>query len=182
MLFSERSIWTMVHGIGLGGAALLGLAAALFHLYAAYEIVPAHVLRRLGRYAEAAEAWAALAAGPGRTAVVASVEQAKLQEHRLGQPEAALRTALHGLSLAERRRHFGMPEPGLEADLCRRLLRLRRRTATTGAARPSADLRLDHHLRARTRHDEPPDAFTDRPRPDGRQIRDAGQPDVLDRQ
>lgn len=35
MLFSERSIWTMVHGIGLGGAALLGLAAALFYLYAA---------------------------------------------------------------------------------------------------------------------------------------------------
>ncbi len=34
MLFSERSIWTMVHGVGLGGAALLGLAAALFHLYA----------------------------------------------------------------------------------------------------------------------------------------------------
>jgi hypothetical protein len=34
MLFSERSIWTMVHGIGLGGAALLGLGAALFHLYA----------------------------------------------------------------------------------------------------------------------------------------------------
>ena len=35
MLFSERSIWTMLHGIGLGGAALLGLAAALFYLYAA---------------------------------------------------------------------------------------------------------------------------------------------------
>jgi hypothetical protein len=35
MLFSERSIWTMVHGIGLGGAALLGLAAALFFVYAA---------------------------------------------------------------------------------------------------------------------------------------------------
>ena len=34
MLFSERSIWTMMHGIGLGGAALLGLAAALFYLYA----------------------------------------------------------------------------------------------------------------------------------------------------
>jgi hypothetical protein len=34
MLFSERSIWTMVHGIGLGGAALFGLAAALFYLYA----------------------------------------------------------------------------------------------------------------------------------------------------
>jgi len=25
MLFSERSIWTMVHGIGLGGGALIGL-------------------------------------------------------------------------------------------------------------------------------------------------------------
>jgi hypothetical protein len=35
MLFTDRSIWTMVHGIGLGGAALMGLAAALFHLYAA---------------------------------------------------------------------------------------------------------------------------------------------------
>ena len=35
MLFSDRSIWTMVHGIVLGGAALMGLAAALFHLYAA---------------------------------------------------------------------------------------------------------------------------------------------------
>jgi hypothetical protein len=35
MLFTDRSIWTMVHGIGLGGAALMGLAAALFYLYAA---------------------------------------------------------------------------------------------------------------------------------------------------
>lgn len=33
MLFSERSLWTMVHGIGLGGAALLALAAALFAMY-----------------------------------------------------------------------------------------------------------------------------------------------------
>ena len=34
MLFTDRSILTMVHGIGLGGAALMGLAAALFHLCA----------------------------------------------------------------------------------------------------------------------------------------------------
>jgi hypothetical protein len=33
MLFSERSLWTMVHGIGLGGGALLALAAVLFSLY-----------------------------------------------------------------------------------------------------------------------------------------------------
>jgi hypothetical protein len=38
MLFPERSIWTMVHGVGLGGAALLGLAAALFYLYAARPV------------------------------------------------------------------------------------------------------------------------------------------------
>lgn len=34
MLFSDRSIWTMLHGIGLTGAALAALAAALFFLYA----------------------------------------------------------------------------------------------------------------------------------------------------
>ncbi len=35
MLFSDRSILTMVHGIGLGGGAIMGLAATLFYLYAA---------------------------------------------------------------------------------------------------------------------------------------------------
>ena len=33
MLFSERSIWTMLHGIGFGGGALLALAAAIFAIY-----------------------------------------------------------------------------------------------------------------------------------------------------
>ena len=36
MLFSERSIWTMLHGIGFGGGALLALAATLFALYLMY--------------------------------------------------------------------------------------------------------------------------------------------------
>ncbi len=35
MLFTERSLWTMIHGVGLGGAALVGLAASLFYLSAA---------------------------------------------------------------------------------------------------------------------------------------------------
>jgi hypothetical protein len=35
LLFTDRSIWTMVHGIVLGGAGLMGLSAALFYLYAA---------------------------------------------------------------------------------------------------------------------------------------------------
>lgn len=33
-LFSARSVWTMVHGVALGGAALMGLSAALFSLRA----------------------------------------------------------------------------------------------------------------------------------------------------
>ena len=32
-MFSAPSIWTMVHGIALSGGALIGLGAALFHLY-----------------------------------------------------------------------------------------------------------------------------------------------------
>lgn len=32
LLFSDRSIWTMIHGVVLGGGALLGLGAALFSL------------------------------------------------------------------------------------------------------------------------------------------------------
>ena len=31
-LFTTRSLWTMLHGIVLGGGALIGLAAALFYL------------------------------------------------------------------------------------------------------------------------------------------------------
>ncbi|MEX1172263.1 MAG: ribonuclease H-like domain-containing protein [Chloroflexota bacterium] len=88
----------------------------------------AHLLRRVGRHHDAADAWAALAAGPGRSAVVAAIELAKLHEHRLGRPDLALQAALHGYGLADRRRRLGMPEPPLEADLRVRIARLRRRT------------------------------------------------------
>ena len=30
MLFTDRSVWTLVHGVVLGGGALMALAAALF--------------------------------------------------------------------------------------------------------------------------------------------------------
>lgn len=33
LLFTERSLWTMIHGIGLGGGALLALSAALFSMF-----------------------------------------------------------------------------------------------------------------------------------------------------
>jgi len=87
----------------------------------------AHVLRRLGRIDDACEAWSALAASPGRLGVVASIELAKLREHRLADPVGALEAATRGLAAAERRRRLGRPEPALEANLEHRLIRLRRR-------------------------------------------------------
>lgn len=87
----------------------------------------AHLLRRLGRHADADDAWSALAAGPGRIAVVAAIELAKIREHRLRDRRAALEAVLRGLDAVERRRRLGRPEPALEADLLRRSVRLRHR-------------------------------------------------------
>ena len=72
-----------------------GTAAGLRATWDAQRIAVdrAHLLRRLGRHADAAEAWAGVAAGPGRTAVVASIELAKLPEHRLGDRAGALDAA-----------------------------------------------------------------------------------------
>ena len=89
----------------------------------------AHLLRRLGRYGEAVAAWDAVAAGTSRSAIIATIELAKLHEHRLGDRGSALRAVLRGFSLIERRRRLGMPEPALEADLVRRHDRLMRRRA-----------------------------------------------------
>ena len=87
----------------------------------------AHVLRRLGRYDDALTAWQSLTYGRGRTTVVAAIEAAKLLEHRLRDPGAALAMAERGLALADRRRALGMPEPALETNLVVRRDRLRRR-------------------------------------------------------
>jgi hypothetical protein len=87
----------------------------------------AHLLRRLQRWDEASDAWASLAAGPGRTAIVAAIELAKIREHRLRDPLGALRATGAGLALVERRQGLGRPEPRLEADLRARARRLRRR-------------------------------------------------------
>jgi RNase_H superfamily len=89
----------------------------------------AHLLRRMGRTVDALEAWESLAHGPGRTAIVAAIEAAKLREHRLADAGGALATVERGLQLADRRRALGMPESDLEADLRHRWRRLRRRLA-----------------------------------------------------
>ena len=92
----------------------------------------AHLLRRLGRWAQAAEAWEAIAMGTGRNAIIAAIELAKLREHRLADRTAAMGAVLRGFSLIERRRRIGRPEPALEADLIRRHDRLRRRVLAIG--------------------------------------------------
>jgi hypothetical protein len=87
----------------------------------------AHLLRRLGRWTEAADAWEAIAMSTGRNAIIATIELAKLYEHRLADRPAAMAAVLRGFALIERRRRIGRPEPALEADLVRRHDRLRRR-------------------------------------------------------
>jgi uncharacterized protein len=87
----------------------------------------ARLLRRLGRYAAAAEAWEALAAGIGPIAVIAWIEVAKLREHRLGDLAGAFRAAGRARDLADRRRRMGRIDPPLDRALALRLQRLIRR-------------------------------------------------------
>jgi uncharacterized protein YprB with RNaseH-like and TPR domain len=98
----------------------------------------AHLLRRMGRLEEALIAWDSLACGPGRVAVLATIEGAKLREHRLRDPGAAMVTVERGLALADRRRARGLPEPALEADLRHRWRRLRLRLAARQVSASSA--------------------------------------------
>lgn len=93
----------------------------------------AHLLRRMGRTDEALVAWDSLASGPSRVAVLAAIECAKLREHRLRDPDAAMASVERGLSLVDRRRARGLPEPALEADLRHRWRRLRDRLAVRRA-------------------------------------------------
>jgi len=97
----------------------------------------ARLLRRLGRYADAEAAWLGVADAGGTLGALAWIEIAKLREHRLRDPQAALGATLAALRLIERRRFLGRPDARLEHDLARRTLRLRRRIARHAAARPN---------------------------------------------
>jgi hypothetical protein len=98
----------------------------------------ARVLRRLGRWAEAAEAWQMAAAGGGGLGAIAWIEVAKLREHRLGDPAGALAATRAAWRALERERVLGRPHPRLEADLQRRgrrlVDRLRRRSRSADGA------------------------------------------------
>lgn len=89
----------------------------------------ARVLRRLGRWSEAAEAWQTAAATGGGLGAIAWIEVAKLREHRLGDPAGALAATRAAWRLLERSRGLGRPHPRLEADLDRRGRRLAARMA-----------------------------------------------------
>ncbi len=102
----------------------------------------ARTLRRLGRWAEAAEAWQAAAAAGGGLGAIAWIEIAKLREHRLGDPGGALAATRAAWRLLERLRMTGRPHPRLEADLERRAMRLsaRLRRAAPARAGPQSGL------------------------------------------
>jgi tetratricopeptide (TPR) repeat protein len=142
--------WSPRARADFGGPPRAGHAPSPWHRTAAFAATwdaqritldRAHLLRRLGRHAESADAWRAIAAGPGRTSVVAWIELAKICEHRLGDPARALEAAQRGMAAAERRRQLALPEPRLEADLAYRTARLRARLASAGRRRSSGRTR-----------------------------------------
>ena len=101
----------------------------------------ARLLRRLGRFGEAAATWEALAVGTGPVAAHAWVEVSKLREHRLGDLAGALAAGLRARSVIERRRRLALIDPALERALARRLERLVRRAAAAGATQRSDGMR-----------------------------------------
>ena len=117
----------------------IGRAAASSEQRIAIE--RAIVLRRLGRPADAADAWRGIAAGGGQAGIHAWIEVAKLLEHRLDDVTGALAATIAARRLLERRRAIGWPSPRLERDVVRRArrltTRLERRAYPTGRG-PSA--------------------------------------------
>jgi hypothetical protein len=95
----------------------------------------ARTLRRLGRWAEASEAWQSAAGGGGALGAIAWIEVAKLREHRLSDPRGALVATRAAWRILERSRALGRPYPRVEADLVRRAARLSARVGRGTAAR-----------------------------------------------
>ena len=98
----------------------------------------ARALGRLGRRAEAASAWEAVALDGGPLAPMAWIAVAKSREHVLRDPAGALAAARRADALAFRWRFLGQPQPPVERDLARRLPRLLRLVRVGQAARPRA--------------------------------------------
>jgi uncharacterized protein YprB with RNaseH-like and TPR domain len=97
----------------------------------------ARTLRRLGRPADAAAAWEAIAVAGGPGAAHAWVEVAKVREHGLADHAGALAATAAAERAAERSRLLGVPAPALEPALAHRRGRLGARLRRIGTdARP----------------------------------------------
>ena len=94
----------------------------------------ARLLRRLGRFREAEQAWTSIAASRGTVGALAWVEVAKLREHRLGDLAGAMEAAAAAMRLAERQAWLGRPLARLEMSLAHRLARLGARRIRTRTA------------------------------------------------
>ena len=104
----------------------------------------ARLLRRLGRFREAAAVWEAIGAGAGPLSAHAWIEVAKLREHRLHDVPGAVAAAERARAVIDRRRRLGRVDPGLDRALAGRLGRLGRRLETrapTGRATGAAGFR-----------------------------------------
>jgi uncharacterized protein YprB with RNaseH-like and TPR domain len=97
----------------------------------------ARILRSLSRHAESLAAWETVARAGGRGAAQAWIEVAKIHEHRLRDPEAALAAVDRAERAVSRARALGRPMAGVEADLFRR----RRRLVRRASAEPRAEVR-----------------------------------------
>lgn len=97
MLFTERSLWTMVHGIGLGGATLLGLAAALFFLRATQPPEGGAALLRHATYLNQLTVFIAVAAW--LTVVVGTY--VSFPEYRASPPEGTIDLSRYPRSLIQ---------------------------------------------------------------------------------
>jgi RNase_H superfamily len=97
----------------------------------------ARLLRRVGRVEDAVAAWRAIALRGGRVGALAWIEVAKLEEHILHDPGAALAAVERAAAQVARLRSIGLPIRGVDGDLSRRRARLARRVAR--GSRPARD-------------------------------------------
>jgi hypothetical protein len=102
----------------------------------------ARLLRRLGRYADAAAVWESIGAGAGPLSAHAWIEVAKLREHRLHDLRGALVAAERAAAVIERRRRLGRFDPALDRALAGRLDRLARRLDARRAGARAAGLEV----------------------------------------
>ena len=88
----------------------------------------ARLLARLGRRAEAYQAWLEICARGGPGAAAAWLHVARYREHVGRDLAGALAACREAADVAERARAWGQPMPEIERDLAHRLARLRRRS------------------------------------------------------